>query len=435
MIERRRGLHLDRAFDSAARAVASGRNVSPVSWALAITVAAAPLYVVRWHVGPLPTTVLEVLILVTIALYGVSVLVAGVALPSRTSLDVPIALLLVAGAIGVFVASDHRGALGIFRAYLLEPILIFYVSVAVLNSTQAVHRVLAMWAAGTALFCVYDLLVFGRAVATHTLIPGHAQAAFDIDPNSVALYLEPLIAVAAGFALLGSGRQRRIAIGIGALMLAAELATLSRGGLLALAVLAVIAAVTLPSARTRIAILGGSAIAGIALLFAPVIGPRLRHVLDPRFGTFTIRGQIWAATVRMLHDHPLFGAGINAYQSTMAPYRAGDPYLVPEPYPHNIFLSSWTEIGLLGLAAFLWILAALVVMPWRAYRRAQQADRALLWGLGAAFTMLVVHGLVDTPYWKNDLSLEFWVLAAITIVAVRGVTRDSRAAGASTSRA
>lgn len=415
--------------------MASARNVSPARWALGVTVAAAPLYVVRWHIGPLPTTVLELLILVTIAVYGLTLLVAGAALPSRTPLDIPIVLLLVAGVIGVFVAPDHRGALGIFRAYLLEPVLIFYVGAAVLASAPAVHRLLGMWAAGTALFCLYDLFVFGHAVATHTLVPGHAQAAFDIDPNSVALYLEPLIAVAAGFALLGSGRPRRIAIVIGALMLAAELATLSRGGLLALAALAVIAAVTLPSARVRIGILAASVAGAIALLFAPVIGPRLQHILDPRFGTFTIRGQIWAATVRMLHDHALFGAGINAYQSTMAPYRAGDPYLVPEPYPHNIFLSSWTEIGLLGLAAFIWILAALIVMPWRAYRHAQQADRALLWGLGAAFTVLVVHGLVDTPYWKNDLSLDFWVLAAITIVAVRGVTRDPHAAGASTSRA
>jgi len=27
---------------------------------------------------------------------------------------------------------------------------------------------------------------------------------------------------------------------------------------------------------------------------------------------------------------------------------------------------------------------------------------------------MVVHGLVDVPYWKNDLSLEFWVLLALS---------------------
>jgi len=39
--------------------------------------------------------------------------------------------------------------------------------------------------------------------------------------------------------------------------------------------------------------------------------------------------------------------------------------------------------------------------------------------------MLLVHGLVDTPYWMNDLSLEFWVLAAVTVVSIRGVNKTS----------
>jgi putative inorganic carbon (HCO3(-)) transporter len=406
--------------------MASARNVSPVSWALGLTVAAAPLYVVRWRIGPVPTTLLELLIVATIALYVIAMLSGTAPRLSRTPLDVPIVLLLFAGAVGIFVAPDHRGALGIFRAYMLEPVLVYYIAVAVLAPREAVEKVLAAWAAGAIAFSVFDLFIFGHAVATHTLVPGHAQAAFNIDPNSVALYLEPLIGLSAGFALLGSGLHRRVAIVAWAVMLAAELATLSRGGLLALAALAVIAAVTLPTARVRMGILAGAVAAALALLLAPVTGPRLLHILDPRVGTFTIRGQIWAATARMLRDHPLFGAGINAYQSTMVPYRAGDPYLVPEPYPHNIFLSSWTELGLLGLAAFAWILVALIVMPWGAYRRAQPAGRALYWGLGAAFTMLLVHGLVDTPYWKNDLSLEFWVLAAITIISVRSVHKTSQ---------
>lgn len=426
MIERRHGLGLDRAFDSAARGVASARNVSPVPYVLGITVAAAPLYVVRWHVGAIPTTLLELLIMLTVATYAVSVLAGVAPRPARTQLDIPIVMLVVAGAIGVFVAPDHRGAAGIFRAYLVEPVLVYYVATAVLPRGRAIEQVIATWAVGAVLFCLYDLFVFGHAVVTHTLVPGHAQAAFNIDPNSVALYLEPLIGVAVGFAVLGSGTMRREAAVAAAVMLAAELATLSRGGLLALGALAVIAAVTLPSARVRVAVLVASVVGATGLLFMPLIGPRLLHVLDPRFGTFVIRGQIWVASIRMLRDHPVFGAGINAYQSTMAPYRAGDPYIVPEPYPHNIFLSSWTEIGLLGLAAFTWILAFLIVAPWRAYRRARSAQRALLWGLGAAFTMLLVHGLVDTPYWKNDLSLEFWVLAAITIVSVRSVHKASQ---------
>jgi len=41
----------------------------------------------------------------------------------RTSLTIPTALFLVAGAISVVVAPDRRAALGLYRASLIEPIL------------------------------------------------------------------------------------------------------------------------------------------------------------------------------------------------------------------------------------------------------------------------------------------------------------------------
>ncbi|HEY1456317.1 MAG TPA: O-antigen ligase family protein [Candidatus Dormibacteraeota bacterium] len=395
-------------------------------WALALTAAATPLYIVRWHYGPIPTTLLETLVLLTILLYVATVVRNRGPLPGRTGLEIPIALFLVAGAIGVLVAPDHRGALGIFRAYLIEPVAIFYVVVAVIDSAAAIDLVLAAWAVGSVLFCAVDLLYFGRAVVGHSLVAGHAAAAFNLDSNAVALYLEPLIGLAAGFVLMGRGRQRWAAIGVLIVMLAAELATLSRGGLLALAALVLIALAGGLPARTRIGLAAAALVAGLVIWRLPVIGPRIGHALDPRTGTFDVRGQIWAATARMLRDHPIFGAGVNAYQSTMTKYIAHNPYLVPEPYPHNIFLTSWTELGLLGLFSFTYILVALIVQPWRAFRRAAGVNRPLLWGTAAAFVMVLVHGLVDSPYWKNDLSVEFWILAALEIVALRGARNDQR---------
>ena len=103
-------------------------------WALAVTVGCMPLYVVRYHIGPLPTTLLEALILITIALW-----VAGRIknrdwhLP-RTPLEIPIAVLLVAGLIGIVVSPDHVGALGIYRAYFIEPVIIFFIAIDLLRT-------------------------------------------------------------------------------------------------------------------------------------------------------------------------------------------------------------------------------------------------------------------------------------------------------------
>src|SRR5260370_9866539 len=86
-------------------------------WMLFVTVAAMPLYVIRWHYGPLPTTLLETLILITVVLYVVARWREGRRQPVATPLDLPIALLLLAYAISVVVAGDHRAPLGLVRAY------------------------------------------------------------------------------------------------------------------------------------------------------------------------------------------------------------------------------------------------------------------------------------------------------------------------------
>jgi O-antigen ligase len=210
-----------------------------------------------------------------------------------------------------------------------------------------------------------------------------------------------------------------------AALLVAELATLSRGGLLAIATVVFIAIITLRALWVRVVLLVGAVAGAAGVVRLPFLGLRVQQSLDPVSGSLFTRERVWVATIHMLRDHPVFGAGINAYQSVMAPYRASDPNQVPEPYPHNIVLTSWTELGVLGVLAFLWILGGLMIQPWRAFGRATGIDRALLWGTGAAFAMIAVHGLVDSPYWKNDLSLEFWLLAALQVVSLRTLARPS----------
>jgi O-antigen ligase len=406
------------------------RLLGLVRGAMALAAAAMPLYVVRFRFGPLPTTLLEIFILVTAGLFALAVVRRAGRWPGRTPYEIPIVLFLLGGAIGVFVAPDHRGGLGIFRAYLVEPIAIYYVALAIFESTEQLLPLLLTWGIGTVLFCLVDLATFLQALANGSFEPGHAAAAFQINPNSIALYLEPIIGLAAGFLILGVGRQRLIALGLLAVVLPAEVATFSRGGLLALGILAFIAIITLQRLWLQAALIAGTGLAAYGVRHLPLLGTRIAQSLDPNSGTLFNRERVWVATAHMLHDRPVFGAGLNAYQTVMAPYRAVDPNQVPEPYPHNFIFTAWTETGLLGLFAFVWILAGLVIQPWLWLRRATGVDRPLLWGAGAAFAMIAVHGLVDSPYWKNDLSLEFWLLAAIQVAAVRGVRAASHAPAA-----
>ena len=149
-----------------------------------------PLYVVRWHAGPLPTTLLENLILLTGALYVLAIWRHRAPLPRRTPYDIPVLIFLLAGVIGIFVAPDHRAALGVFRAFLLEPIAIFYLANAVLRSADDLKPILTAGAVSASAFSLAVVVTFLSVLAGGHLNTSSAPGVFGIKPNAVALDLD-----------------------------------------------------------------------------------------------------------------------------------------------------------------------------------------------------------------------------------------------------
>ena len=392
-------------------------------WALAVTVGCLPLYVVRFHIGPLPSTLLEVLIGITVVLWAAGRYQARDWHLARTPLEIPMAVFLIAGLIGIAVSPDHVGALGIYRAYFIEPAVLFYVALDLLRKPDDFRIVLAGFAAGTTLFAIANLGAWVHALATTKLVDidlGNAPKFLYTSPNSVAMFLEPAVTLAAGFALYANDRRdRMVALVCLPFLLASLVATLSRAGLLTLAVLALVALITIRRRRLKLGLLAAGIVAGIGLLQIPAISLRMAHQFDPNYpyNTFEGRLQIWSDTLHMLRDHPIFGAGLRGYAIVMKPY-VTTPKGLPELYAHDIFLSMWAEIGLLGLAAFVVLLGMLLWRGWSAFSKSEGFAKALLWGTSAAFVAITTHGLFDTPYYGNDLSVEFWMLAALEIAAI-----------------
>ena len=399
--------------------------------ALAASIACMPLYVVRYRVGPLPTTLLESVILITIALYVVSVAQAGTWRLRRTPIEIPTAVFMVAALIGIGVSLDHVGALGQFRAFFLEPLVIFYIALDVLEGPRDFRLVAAAFLAGATLFAILNLGVWADALARHQqIVLTDAPEALGQNPNAAAMFLEPAVALAAGLALYSdSSNDRGWAIASLVFLLASMVLTLSRAGLLTLAVLALLAVITMPQRRARLALLGGAVVGGLAVSRIPWVAQRLAHQLDPNYrdSTFEGRLRIWSDTLHMLRDHPIFGAGLRSYTQVVTPYVT--ERLNPQLHPHDMWLAMWSEVGLLGMFAFVAMLAILLWKGWRGFAAAGGLYRAVLWGTSAGFVAMLVHGIFDNPYFKNDLSLEFWTLAALEVAALavlarQGTTRD-----------
>lgn len=379
-------------------------------WTLVVTIGALPSYVVRWHYGPLPTTLLETLILITLGLYVVARWRDGSLLHlHRTPYDIPIVLLIVAATIGVFVPPDTRAALGLYKAFFIEPVLIFYVATDLLQGERNLKRAIVSFAIGSSVFAVLNLAAFVRAAMNHTIHVGGAPNALYGDANYVAMYLEPAVAFAlAVFLFAGTSRWRWL----GAVWLPitglALLLTLSKGTYLALFVLGVVLILRLR--RWVLPLLIGLVAVVLLASRIPLVAQRISTSESSLVGRF----EIYGATIRSMQDHPIFGVGIGGFDYI---YRKR----ASQPYPHDIWLTFWVELGLLGLIAFAVIFFGLLWRGWRALPKTEGFYRVALWGVLGSLVLFGVHGLVDSPYWKNDMSVEFWVLAAIEVVVIASI--------------
>ncbi|NIA18418.1 MAG: hypothetical protein GWO79_00900, partial [Actinobacteria bacterium] len=162
-----------------------------------------------------------------------------------------------------------------------------------------------------------------------------------------------------------------------------------------------------------------------------------------------IRKAQWMETVEMLKDGRLItGAGLANYQEAIKPYhkegiffnKDNDPdfirkivifderykskYWQPTEiylYPHNIFLNFWVELGIAGVLLFTWIIGKYFYIGFKIIRNPKSEirnphglkNKYLTSGLLGAMAVMVIHGMVDVPYFKNDLAVMFWVFIAM----------------------
>ncbi|MEI7621090.1 MAG: O-antigen ligase family protein [Candidatus Moraniibacteriota bacterium] len=123
---------------------------------------------------------------------------------------------------------------------------------------------------------------------------------------------------------------------------------------------------------------------------------------------------IWQASIKMLIENPLVGIGPGNFQTK---YLILQPYFPPYlewavPQPHNIFLAFWLQSGLIGLFGFLFLLGFLFLQFLLEIKNKKTPLASVFF---AFFVYLILHGFVDTPFWKNDLAFVFWVFVFLSL--------------------
>jgi hypothetical protein len=135
------------------------------------------------------------------------------------------------------------------------------------------------------------------------------------------------------------------------------------------------------------------------------------------------RMYLWSAALRMFQVHPLLGVGPDNFRHFYGA-ELGLETWDERVQANNLYLEILADVGVLGLAAFVWVVARPLAATVRLFRSPAGDPAAYLrLGAGLALIAFLVHGLADSFLAFTPTALLFWMLIGVTIGGVAPTSR------------
>lgn len=377
-------------------------------WGLSAILALLPTYLVRSQFSGIPITLLECMIL-GFALGLILTKPDWRTIKNLGWINLAIGLFILSAIIATIISPEKLKALGQLKAFFIEPAIFFYAVILTLNQNGEIKSVLRSLQVSSGIISAFGIIQYFTFLWLPIRFWGTGIEATRVTsvfeyPNALALFLAPLfifffVLFQKRFTLFEYKWAYHWYFAVSGLAL---IMTLSRGAWIG--ILVALALLMLKNKRHLGLITGVVGIILLTLILIPVSRERV-------FSSFSDSSSkehlqlIIVGTNRIL-GAPLLGNGLSGFESTLA---NSDFQGRLVSYPHNIFLNFWVEIGLLGLLSFAWIIYA-------ALRQYSSQPTVLSQAAGAFLFVLIIHGLVDVPYLKNDLAILFWFAISLFFI-------------------
>lgn len=344
----------------------------------------------------------------------------------NTPLNTPILIYTIACILSIFNSTNIQTSLVSFFGKILENILLFFVVVDTLNTKKRINfAIFTLLISLTALIMDCGFQYFtGKDLFRHFAMndDNRLKASFS-NSNDLAGWLiltVPVFIFLAFFKNWAKPIIKKLLIILIFLVMACLILTHSRAALIAIFFSCFIFSLSLK--KKAIVLLIFPLITLLILAFSPLNSTFSFNFLKGR-GAVSVNSRIdlWKKAVKMIADYPILGAGPGTYVSLIDRY-SNDP--IPNTsYPHNSFLHMATEIGLLGLAAYLWILFKLFKTIFKQSKANIANDQKyILLGLSAGLMAFLIQSFFDTNLFSLQLVITFWLLVGIvqSILRVEG---------------
>ena len=137
------------------------------------------------------------------------------------------------------------------------------------------------------------------------------------------------------------------------------------------------------------------------------------------------RPDAWRGALRLITERPLLGLGVGKsnFGNTVKKYK---DLSVPYDHAHNTYLQIAVELGLVGLAAFLWLFGSVFYNGFKYYFYLQRKNEKaiLIFGILCGIGALFIHGLI-THFYKHEGFYTLWVIVALLFALIEGNVEKS----------
>lgn len=168
-------------------------------------------------------------------------------------------------------------------------------------------------------------------------------------------------------------------------------------------------------------------VALVVLLVAPAhYRARVFETFDPSHHSTSNRIQAWATGLDMWRERPWTGAGLGDLQPL---YREHAPDAQKVfGHLHNNWFQILASLGILGLAAFAWLMVRCGQIFWRAQRvtRAHPELHALALGAWGSFWGFQIMGLVEWNFGDVEVMIMLYFLLGAVVAATKWSASDAR---------
>jgi putative inorganic carbon (HCO3(-)) transporter len=296
---------------------------------------------------------------------------------------------------------------------LAQGILLLFIVYSTFTERRHVWWLLRSFVAG-AMFAAL-IGIFGVYGTSASVNDARLSGGFD-DPNELAAVLVAAL-VFSGFAFVAlRGRASRWLYAVAALIFLYALAqTDSQAGLVALAVALVLAVVLGGPARPIIAVGVLAFVFAAVTYYTFVTKPVALQTISSQDNVGS-RESLWSVAAQVVRDHPIAGVGAGNFVVVEPEYAFRDidlprvDLIVRPELVHNSYLQVLTELGVIGLAAFLAVIARSLQLALRA------AHTFARWGdyeldmLSRGFLIGTVGMLVAYFFATNQYEKQLWLL-------------------------